>query len=301
MALYCLDQLGATNEQILSFNDHYIKKLEPIDKEPIEIKDPFEHLGREDSFFSLVLYFEKELNAKGIKKALKDFLPLAFPGVSGAAFHPLIRLAFSIKIQNITEIAHSLASWITSFQTLDGHEKANSILSLEESLTDLKEKFSESEFRPTGYGVFHRMKEASKHSNFSTFLSCFKSSPDSLLEIRELVLRLYLSSNDNFTALHAVTSAHAYRVLEDYLEEKIIDGYGYYWQAIGAAYIDIGLPEIENQPIPKNLPSWEMIQKKAASSLNDHLIKLVFTCLDEFNSSKDPLYHYTAAKKVQLI
>ena len=53
----------------------------------------------------------------------------------------LARLAFALEIDDETEIAHALASWVVAYQELEGKEKSGSKLSLPESLDHLRKEF----------------------------------------------------------------------------------------------------------------------------------------------------------------
>lgn len=300
MALASLDFLGANESQIQKFNEMYLKNLEPVKESTATVDSVINHFGKNDDFQAVVDYFKSQLDEFGLEEVLLKTVPSLSEGISGAAFHPLIRLAFSIEIDDSTEQAHALASWVVAYQKLAGRDESRAKVSFAESLSSLKSKFNEP-YKPEGYGVFKRMAVASEHENFKDFLNSFDMGTNAVKEISELVIRLYLSTKDNFTALHAVTSCHALRVVSKSYKGNFKELIRYYWQAIGAAYIDIGLPELIDIEVPKILPSWEDILCKACESTNDHIIKLVYTCREEFHHYGNNLYHLAASKKVRLI
>ena len=144
------------------------------------------------------------------------------------------------------------------------------------------------------------MESISKHQDFIGYYNSFEVNEDSLTEIADICIKLYLSSSDNFTALHAVTSCHALRIVSKNCKNKK-ELFHHYWHAIGAAYIDIGMPELISDFDTSDLPSWEEIQLKATESTNDHLIKLVYTCKEECEHYKSPLYLLASSLKVGLV
>lgn len=302
MALYALDDIGADDKKIEAFYDKYIGRLEKCKPAKGEVitNDISNYLSEPDLFSDLVIFFEKEVKNKGLVSVFNKYLPTLFNGVSGAAFHPLIRLAFAVEMQGDTEIAHALASWVIAYQELKGKEKSESKYGLLESLITLKNNPVFDGYKPEGYGVFRRMESISKHKGFTGYYHSFEVNESSLAEMADICIKLYLSSCDNFTALHAVTSCHALRVVTEHCKDKV-ELFHHYWHAVGAAYIDVGMPEIIISFDTSELPSWEQIQSKATESSNDHLIKLVYTCKEEFEFYKSPLYQLAASQKVGLI
>ena len=301
MALMSLDCLGAEPDTIKSFYSTYSKILELSVDNGVVIEDVDKYFGLSDSYTSLVSFFESELSKKEYSLVINDYLGVLEAGISGAAFHPFIRLAFAIQIDDRTEIAHALASWVVAYQELDGKEQSTQDLSLLDSLLALKTKFSGRDYKPEGYGVFRRMKSVSEQSEFSSFYNSFELNDNSIEQMAEILIKLYLSTNDSFTALHAVTSCHALRVISNCVGSVPESLLRYYWEAIGTAYIDIGLPKLDESSVKDNLPSWDEIKKAACLSTNDHVIKLVYTCYEEFHHYKNPLYQLAASKKVKLI
>ena len=301
MALYALDCLGANEEKINIFYKNYITRLEPYESSVGEQVrgDIKKYLSRPDLFSSIVEFFKSELRNREANSVVNEYLPLLFQGVSGGAFHPLIRLAFALEVKNNDEIAFALASWVIAYQELQGREDSNTKFNLLESLLSLKELQAFDGYESRGRGVFRRMEDISRHEGFKRFFKSFDVNENSLAEMADICIKLYLSSNDDFTALHAVTSCHAMRVVTEKYENKQ-ELFHYYWHAIGAAYVVTGMPELVNNFDTSNLPSWEKIQSKASESLNDHLIKLVYTCKEEFEFYQNPLYHLAASQKIGL-
>ncbi len=302
MALFSLEQIGASEEQINYFHNFYVKKLEPIQATDENISDLSVCFGKPEYFHSMTKYFQNQTQKNDLFSILNKYIPKLAKGVSGAAFHPLIRLAFAIEMNNRNEISHSLASWVISYQELEGDALSNSSLTLGESLKSLQSSFRGSHHNIEGYGVFRRMLSISQKKEFASFLNSFDINDLKLDKMANILIKMYLASKDNFTALHTVTSCHALRTISGYLntENKNVL-FKYYWQAIGAAYIDSGLNDINDITEFDVLPNWSDIKDIACSSKNNHVIKFVYTCKEEFKNYSDNLYQLAAAKKVRLI
>ena len=106
-------------------------------------------------------------------------------------------------------------------------------------------------------------------------------------------------STGNFTALHAVTSTHALRVLMPFMSDRELL-LRYHWQALTAAFIGIGSPRAK-ETLPENKAEWSSIASRAIASDDDHDAKLVFACREEQALRGDEMYRFAAALRVKLI
>ena len=111
------------------------------------------------------------------------------------------------------------------------------------------------------------------------------------------VLMLYANTYD-FTMLHAVTSNHAFRLVFPYVRDKTQVA-SQYWNALLAAYISIGCPQIKQTPlITHELPTWDELFRKAIQVSDVHVIKFVYTCFRESQVYAEDSYRALAAKKL---
>ena len=108
------------------------------------------------------------------------------------------------------------------------------------------------------------------------------------------MLDVYASTGD-FTALHAVTSTHAFRVLTPFMADAEL-ALRYHWQALAAAYIGIGTPKIDATAHDAP-PPWDEILARAIASEDEHTVKLVETCRQEQLARGGDLYAIVAARK----
>ncbi len=120
---------------------------------------------------------------------------------------------------------------------------------------------------------------------------------DTLDRLALAMLDLYASTGD-FTALHAVTSTHAFRVLAPFMVDSQL-ALRYHWQALAAAYIGIGAPRIE-APAHKAPPAWDEILPRAIASEDEHTVKLVDSCRQEQRARGGDAYALVAARRAGL-
>jgi hypothetical protein len=111
----------------------------------------------------------------------------------------------------------------------------------------------------------------------------------SLDEVRRFCLDAYHRTND-FTLLHAVTSTHAFRLIQPYLSDSDIS-LRYHWQAILAAALSTRLLGSKAQETTQSSPDdWSACFSLATRARDDHQIKITYTCWQESLEYSDALY-----------
>lgn len=302
MAIIALSKLGATLEEVESFQNSYVKRLEKLEKPTFKMTEDNwqDYLGNHKYNSEYIEFFTEQISRSGIEGTLKRFIPILFPGVAAAAFHPLIRLGYGISIFDSNEIAHGLASFAMGYLPLNEGSRSVETIGLEESLKKLHDNDIIRKFSPKVNPIYNRMKATSNLEEFKFFSYSVSDLDLNLGNLAKINLKMYLSSNDNFTALHCLTATHALRYVLPFIENQK-KALRYFWQAIGAAYVDAKMPTIKNEfgSVPKI--SFQEIFQKAIKTNDDHSIKLVFSCYEEFKEYKNPEYLLAAAKRVQLI
>ncbi|GGX40456.1 questin oxidase family protein [Saccharospirillum salsuginis] len=280
MALIALDRLGATDDRLEGYYQHYRTRLEPFSALDPDIWPEWSlALGRAEAFPRFLAHFEAILARDGRDRVLRDALPHLMPGVCASAFHALIRLAYGIRQGDEAEIAHALAYWAADWQDL-GPVQTPSDRTPDQLLTERSAPFADYRF---GAGIIvDRMHEVSRHPDFVLGLQ----QPNRLDwdDLVRLARRAFRDSG-NFTILHGLTSLHAMWIIRPWLEQDDV-ALRYYWLAYLVAFISTRKPaprpEPEAQPTidPNQARDWAMTRD------DDHDIKLVYTCLD-FHENAD--------------
>lgn len=303
MALWALKSIRASEEQLLKFyqkNSSHLNRQLPNDI-IVDSTNWKLFLGNHIYNSAYRDYFLNEIKKGSILECLNTYLPILMRGVSGGAFHPLIRLAYAVEIDSEWEVSESLASWCMAYQELGNINEAQvtrtlSPMSVLHSLHDLNQK---NNFKIVGDNVFLRLKNTAENKLIQQHVLY----PNlSLEELQKIALQIYLSSRDNFTALHFVTSVHAFRIIAEHFKINLNETLPYLWQAICFGYVAIGSMNLDKdfKITNEELPSWEDIFEITRNHSNDHVIKLVYSAFEEFKSTNSNLYQLAAAQKVGL-
>ncbi|HTF88312.1 MAG TPA: questin oxidase family protein [Planctomycetota bacterium] len=300
MALWSQHSLGAGEARLREFAASYGAMLEsmPTAGPPVDAKEWRQALGRDEALHGFVAHFERELRERGRAAVLHDALDALSPSVGSAAFHCLIRTAFGVRFEDDAEIAHALAYWAVTASTL-GTPSANPTdekdpgAVLQRVRSD--ERFSKASI--SGGSIDGRMKQAAAIPGFSDLASSLVLDDAALASIAREMIGLFASTG-NFTALHAVTSTHALRIVLPFAadRERLMR---FHWQALVAAYIGIGAPAAQALKL-EGAPEWPAIGARAVASNDDHDAKLVFACREEAAIHGEGAYRLAAARRVKL-
>ena len=292
MVLIAMDQLGASEQQLQDFYDSYSQRNIPLRSKSHIILDGWESgLGLESALPDYVDFYREEIDKKGYQYVLNRFLPRLLTGVAASAFHGIIRLGYGVISKNEGEMAFGLAHLSSHYIEL-GKRPVDTDESGFELLEKARKRFSGVEF--TGDRITARMQNASLHPRFAQVNYC----PDSLSlkEMSHLLASAYAATN-NFTLLHGITSCHAMRVLLPFIDDQVT-AFKYYWQAILAAYISAGGAELA-PPRDNREPSDSTANfNPIIDSGNAHLIKVVYSCHEEYKYYRNPIFRQIIKNKL---
>lgn len=275
MALVALNEMGANHDQLEAYYAKYAHLL--VARESVTTTTHFEweaHLGDKSAFEHYLNYFLRQVEREGIEATLRTYLDRLMLGCGASAFHAVIRLSYGVQVQNNTEVAFGLA------------DLASSYLPVSEPLPckqNLREVFESALSTYEGVNVqggliSARMLSVVENPRFES-VNYVSRSLD-IAQISELVAELYLKSRD-FTVLHAVTSCHAKRYLSHYFVQPE-RSLRYYWAALIAAVLSVEDLRLGSLPTTKLKPLSDMSFNAVLNSDDSHVIKLAWSCLDEF-------------------
>ena len=108
--------------------------------------------------------------------------------------------------------------------------------------------------------------------------------------VSETIMNVFEKIHD-FTILHAVTSCHAMRIILPYIGDKKKAATEFCY-SLFAAYVSVlkARGEIKNTTLPKYDGYENHLRSQAINSMNEHTIKLVYTCFKEYENYKRPEY-----------
>ena len=293
MALYALESLGANSQQMESYYKHATRILEPKNSAAtdvtISLDNWTEYLGKNRHHEEYLIFFRQHVSDFGVSKTLETFVPKLFEGVGGGAFHGLIRLGYAIDAANDNEIIEALGYWSVSYMEIGAKniEFGSGAVSPVCVLEQLHEKFAG--FMPKGSNISTRMAVVGQMEEFQNIVKNVDSSVLKPTDLADLILALFAQTR-HFTALHAVTSNHAFRLVAGKVSLPL-QAYLSYFASVAAAYLTVGSPKIIDEP-NKNLVNFDQkaLAEIATASQDDHIPKIVYTCFEECEFYQNKLY-----------
>ena len=301
MSLYSLSALGGTPDQLARFAEASWGKLEPVPREPGPqlTRDSWrEQLGRREALNGFRVFFDQEVAALGREDTLRRYLPALLPGVAAGGFHALIRTGYGVRFADDHEVADGLAYWAMAFAPLGALGAAG-------TTEDPRVLYERIVAEPQLSGatlsdglIYEKQRAAAELPGFTGVVNALRPTETTLARIAALCVRLYAQTG-GFTALHTVTGAHAYRLLQPFIEPREL-GLRHFWQALVAAYVSVHAPALV-EPAALTVPPWAESARRARASLDEHDLKLVDIAREEEQFYKDPIYRRAAARRMRLL
>lgn len=300
MALFALEKMGADERRLQEYFDFYVpnKGLQVFDaqiKEAITIHNWRLFLGLEAALPAFLEFFRSEYEQLGREECLKTYLADLMPGVGVHAFHAVIRLGYALEADNDDEIIFSLAYWAIVFWEIKADQDFEESVEPAVYLKAVSKVFENHKFDWKG-NIENRMQLVVEQTGFQSIVDRYVLKLGSFDQIRSVLIQLYSQTQD-FTILHGVTSAYAMRFLMPYLEDEAAAVQDF-WQAILAAYVTVGMPALKSSRIAHPEMSWSEIFEEAIQSNDEHVIKMVYVCYQEFEFHGEPAYQLAAEQLV---
>jgi hypothetical protein len=309
MAIVALHELGASDARLSEFFERYCSRLEPVPecREPIVRARWAEALGTQSRYADYLAFFQAEVARAGADGAVRAYLPALMTGVAGSSFHPLIRLGYAVHARDTADVAVSLAYFADQFLRLRA-APGSAVSSFSGGPLDLLRSIAETPAlarHPQGDAViFEQVRAVARMPEFAAAAASALAARDVTVPALAHAAAALYAAAPNFTSLHVVTSAHALRVLSPLLDDPAAAN-RWLLQAFGAVYVAMGTPAVNpdedrarTEASPP--PSWEAIAAAAATSNDEHVIKMVYTCREEAGAYQEPLYQSFAAKRAGL-
>jgi len=304
MALVAKSALGAGPQELSRFANKYRRRLTVVvePKERLTSVTWERAIGETAAYPELVDYFSREVAGHGIEQVLRGHLGRLVEGVSGAAFHGVIRLAYALDVEAPPRVSAGLAYLAASAMTL-GPLEGGAVMSddPEELLRELAKDqrwHSVTEARK----ISERMRHVASNAAFTDVASSLVIDEQTPRRLAAAALKVY-ASTDDFTALHGVTGLEALSKVRRYVEDvERFDRSSF--QALAAAYLSIGAPvvwsndQLDEIAATKQL-DYAMVTARAAMSDDAHVAKIVFTATRLHEELGDPLYRVVAERAVR--
>ncbi len=300
MAIIAMNAIGADVDLIDRFIDQNRSILEQVKPVPFEIHHDnwLQHLGQRDAFCAYRTYFQTLVERDGWRNVVTGHIGSLMGGISASAFHCLIRLGLGIRQNSAEEVVIALAYFASEYQSLGevlrSEETGMTLATVLDRLADDGCLCNRTFEAPN---IIRRLNKVAAVPGFQRVAALLDGCTIGRAELADFALRLFAGSG-SFTALHGVTSCHALRWLLPLVnnEQRCLQ---FYARALLCAYVSIGTPKVvqwEALNLSACKPdTWQQIFVQALSSMNEHKIKMVFSCYDEWLLFRHAGYPYCAA------
>lgn len=294
MALVALDALGATNEQMERGFTNMSRRLAPAPPEAAPAAVWLSLRGQPNAFASVRAHFIREISEHSAPATLRATLPALLNGVGGNAFHGLIRTAAAVTANHSQELASGLAHWacvhmpLAASKPVDG--SSATVTDVLSWLADLGA--ATSGWKSNANLIADRMLSYSQTAAFQLHGHRLIVSDGSLRELATIALEHYLRSR-NFTVLHLITGTHAMRILSPNFDDPLM-AVRHYAIAFAAGVAASGINR-EAAPLPVTPKRWEELEVIACNADDEHVIKLIYACREEFRATGDERYRSAAS------
>ena len=292
MALVALDSLGADAARVEAFFTIVSAKLDAaLPPEPAR-DDWRTQRGDLTAFPALRAHFAHAIAAHGRDATLRQTLPLLMDGVGAAAFHGLLRTASAVVAQHDDELASGLAHWACWHLPLAPFvaPQTNSDSDVPTRLAGIATQAGG--WKSTAGLITLRMTEFAQTAAFHDGADRLAIRDGTLRELATQALATYLRTK-NFTVLHLITSAHALRLLMPWLDEPLV-AVRHYARAYAAGVTASGV-KADASMIDVNVLPWPEALRAGAASDDEHVIKLVYACHEEWKMTREADYQRAAS------
>jgi Questin oxidase-like len=303
MALVAKAGLGASRAELERFMKKYRRRLVATDEADRHLTRATwrSAVGEANAYADLVDYFDREIDEHGIEETVRNHLDDLVDGVSGAAFHGVIRLAYALDVASSPRVARGLAYLASTAMTLGPLDSGAATSDDPESLLgDLARDTSWHTDDSVG-NITARMRFVAGQPQFTSVASSLSVDDETPARLAAAALRLY-ASTDDFTALHGVTGLEAISRLRPYVSDvERLDRATF--QALAAAYLSIGSPAIWSASRLSELVDTSThdqfdVAARAGISDDEHVAKIVFSSRRLNVATSDPLYLAVAERAV---
>ncbi len=303
MALVAKAGLGATRAELERFSAKYRRRLVATgEADRILTRSTWRSaIGENDAYVDLVDYFDREIDQHGTEETVRNHLDALADGVSGAAFHGVIRLAYALDVASPSRVSRGLAYLASTAMSLGPLDDETGRSDDPETLLGELARDTSWRIDDSVGNITARMRFVADQPQFSSVASSLTVDDETPARLAATALRLY-ASTDDFTALHGVTGLEAISHLRPYVSDvERLDRAAF--QALAAAYLTIGSPAIWSanrlsEMVDTSTHDEFDVAARAGFSDDEHVAKIVFSSRRLNAASGDPLYLAVAERAV---
>ncbi len=296
MALVALNSLGADEARMESFFTIASAKLDPAPPLAQACGDWTARRHDLTAFAALRAHFSQAIAIQGRDTTLRQTLPLLIDGVGAAAFHGLLRTASAVVAAHDDELASGLAHWACWHLPLAPFVAAQTVGDSAVPTWLASIAAQADGWQSDARSITQGMTEFARTPSFHDGADRLTVHDNTLRELAAHALAIYLRTK-NFTVLHLNTSAHALRLLMPWLAEPLV-AVRHYARAYAAGVAASG---VKGDPpiVAVNVLPWPDALQAGAASNDEHVIKLVYACYEEWKVTGDADYQRAASLAVR--
>ncbi len=297
MALVALNSLGADAARMEAFFITISARLNVAPARAAACDDWLAVRGDRAAFASLRAHFLRAIADSGRDAVLRQALPSLLDGIGAVAFHGLLRTASATVAGHDAELASGLAVWASGYLPLASFVAPQPSSISTSSVADwLAHMAAQGDaWRVDTSMITPQMRAFARTPAFRDGVDRLAVHDGTLRELAAQAMAIYLRTG-NFTVLHLITSAHALRLLLPWHDEPLIAVRNYaraYAAGVAASGIKVDAPII-----PVNVLPWPEVLLAGAASDDEHVIKLVYACHEEWQVTGDGNYQRAASLAV---
>lgn len=309
MVLEAMARLGASPDRLEAYAEHYngshAVPMPPAPQAPLDRSTWETALGDRARETDLRDFFAEEVALLGGHTAIRTYVPRLAPGVAASATHGLMRLAYAVLRRDETEIAIALGYWAATYLAFpEPKTPRHDVTDPVELALGMRDEPSFRGITVSSTLLWRWIENMGTLPAFQQRLGRIRPDDDLLDRMRPAALVLYASTM-SFEALHALTGCHWLRLVSPHVDAPGALA-ARFWEVVLSLYPKIGMPDLLSAdelarlralPVPPDAD----IAAAAVASDDEHDHSLVFSALEEFRLTGDPLYRVVAARRVGLI
>ncbi|GAB3256900.1 questin oxidase family protein [Chitinimonas naiadis] len=300
MALVALAGMGATPQRLQDFFTLWERKYAialAVADTTVTRNNWQGQIGNRAAFGALQALFTEWVGHEGANKVIAHVLRHIPAAPATGAFHALIRLSYGLRARHEGEVGAALAAMVVGnlpiALDLAGRPSAESVAV---ALTQLSHAQAGRTYG--GESITGRLRAVAQDAVFDAALPAPPTTPSLLDEMARVAIALYWQTN-NFTVLHMVTALHAARTVLPLLAPELAVRYAdALWVAYCAAYVSVGAPALREASPARIEADWPDLMAAAVQDDDDHVIKMTYTCYQEYQREPNELYRQVAARLV---
>ena len=308
MATEALVALGR-GEEVVPWVLSYRTNLEDLPTSRQRLRDVGhqEALGRYDLFPEWLDLIGGQVTYLGWRTVVARWIPTLAGGLSGAAMHGLIRTAHAVRAleryetpERVEELGRALAYWAARYQAMPMTGSGQGLLPSRavHSVTSARGHVG-------GTLINDRLAELAAYGPFSSASSlvepvsvdCHSFLDDLIRTFADIYLaNVQAGSRAAIAFIHGVTGPHAVRLLIHHVDDRTGDELLVrVWQAAAGIYSAYGERGAFSTHARDDQPDVEDVVEQAIRTGDEHAIKFVEACLDEYDRNPATLFLTAAA------